>query len=132
MNLAPAAGAGIGKKLADALLEDPGFLRSLRDAFLEALRADNRFWDKATKSWDVVPDYKTRLSAACALLANMEGEPIKRVIHQHLNGPDGPKPFEAMQNSPALLAAVEREVEKAKFRDRNKRPVREVSVLEVD
>jgi hypothetical protein len=122
LQLAPAAGSGIGKQLAELLIADEEFLPALKAAFMDALGAESKHFDKEAKGWVNSPDYKTRLSAAMSLLSHMEGDPIKRIVHQHLNAPSGGNIREALQESPALLAQVEREVAKAKFRDRNKRP----------
>lgn len=50
------------------------------------------------------------------LLAHMEGEPIKRIIHQHLGaGGEQPDFVKALRESPALLTAMKREIEKAEW-----------------
>ncbi len=49
-------------------------------------------------------------------MAHMEGEPVKRIIHQHL-GADGKLDLRgALQDSPELAAAVAAELEKATWR----------------
>ncbi len=114
MQLAPAAGAGIGKVIADKLLADPAFVPSMLDAVTNALKATRGFWTGKGESAEYVtePDYKTQLNAFALLLAHMEGEPIKRIVHQHLNAPAA-DPLQALRDSPALREAMRRELDKA-------------------
>jgi hypothetical protein len=116
ITLAPAAGQGIGRKLADLLLADPKFIDLLGAAFLDALQAEQFFYDKHGKEWHGEPDYKTRLGAALGILAQMEGEPVKRIIHQHLGNPTLAAEEaleEAAEASPALRRRLERLVQRA-------------------
>jgi hypothetical protein len=88
--------------------------------------------------WLVEPDMRTQSAMFFGLLAHMEGEPIKRIIHQHLGGEGGVvDPLAALKDSPALQAAVERTLEKAKWRtsghQAHKRPAKTVAAeVEVD
>lgn len=122
VTLAPAAGAGVGKLLADSLLTDPEFIPLMRKTAIECLNAmAPRRWDKETGSWVSDPDCRVRAQMFFGLLAHMEGEPVKRIIHQHLGAGGQVDIMGALRDSPALLAAAEREIEKAKFRDRHKK-----------
>ena len=121
ISLAPGAGAGIGKAIADELLKQPGFIDLMRQTAIEGLKAANKRWNIATKQMDVEPDWKVRAQWFFGLLAQMEGDPIKRIVHQHL-GTGAIDPVGAMQDSPALVAAVERALENAKFRTRRQKP----------
>ena len=119
--LAPAAGQGIGKQLFDRLLSDPQFLDDLAEAARDGLKAMTpRRWDKASGSWECDPDYRVRTQTLFGLLAQAEGEPIKRILHQHMGSTEGIDPLAALRDSPALLAAVKREVEKAEWRTSGK------------
>ncbi len=133
LTLAPAAGAGIGKMLADILLADAEFVPLMCKVARECLKAHTHRWIAEEKRTVEVPDYKIQAQMFFGLLAHMEGEPIKRVIHQHL-GAAGIDPTAALQESPALLAAVEREVQKAKWRhsgtQAHKRPQKKVEASE--
>ena len=80
--LAPAAGRGIGRQIADALIADSEFIGLMVAAFKDALTAHSSHFDKESKLWVAEVDAKTRLSAAEAILAHMEGEPVKRIITQ--------------------------------------------------
>ena len=113
--MAPAAGAGIGKQLAELLLSEPGFPDLMRKVALDCLNATTHRWEPGLKETIYIPDYKTRAQMFFGLLAHMEGEPVKRIIHQHI-GNGGVDTLAALQESPALLAAVEREVAKARWR----------------
>ncbi len=135
--LAPAAGAGIGKLIADALLADPDFIPLMKAAFIGALGAEIHFFDKAAGGWQSRPDYRIRLQAVMGCLAHMEGEPVKRIIHQHLGGGPTIDPLAAMQDSPALREAVRRTLEKAEWRQSGRNgksaaPEQVGELLEVD
>ncbi len=108
--LSPAAGAGIGKILADALTID---------AAKGGLRAERSFWVKSANGGHLEsePDQRVRVQTLFGLLAHMEGEPIKRIIHQHLGGSGSVDPLAALRESPELRAAAKRELEKAEWHD---------------
>lgn len=116
--LAPAAGAGIGKILADRLLAEPGFVDAMVAAAVNGLRATRSYWTGKGDSAELVTveDSKVQLQAFALILANMEGEPIKRVIHQHLGAGGQADPLAALQESPALRDAARRLLEKADWR----------------
>lgn len=129
--LAPAAGAGIGKMLAELLLKDPTFIPLMRDVALGCLHASQPRWCPESKTTERIPDFKIQAQMFFGLLAHMEGEPIKRILHQHM-GPNGIDTLAAMQDSPALLEAVKREVAKAEFRTRNKKREKVATTVEVE
>ncbi len=120
--LAPAAGAGIGKLLADRLLAEPTFLSLMVDAAMNGLKATRSFWTGKGDSAQLVtePDSKVQLQAFALLLAHMEGEPIKRIIHQHLGGAGPLDPLAALQDSPELREAARKMLEKAEWRTSGK------------
>lgn len=120
--LAPAAGSGIGKLLAESLLADPEVVPLMVEAAKEGLRATRSFYvrDGNTGHTETEPDYKVRLQALALLLSHMEGEPVKRILHQHIGTNKAVDPLEALRESPATLAAVESLLAKAKFRERHK------------
>jgi hypothetical protein len=134
--LAPAAGAGIGKILADRLLADPTFVDAMVSAVLNGLKATRSFWQGKGESAQLVTeaDSKTQLQAFALIIAHMEGEPIKRIIHQHLGADGSVDPLAALRESPALREAARRLLEKADWRtsghQASKRPAQ--AVLEVD
>jgi hypothetical protein len=131
VQLAPAAGSGVGKILADQLLADPEFLALLKGAFMDGLKAESFFYDKHAKEWHGEPDYKTRLHAATQLLAHMEGDPIKRIIHQHLGNGTAPDLLAAVEASPALAESMARLLEKARSRSARTAQA-EPAAIEVD
>ncbi len=120
--LSPAAGAGIGKVLADALTSDKEFLPLMIDAAKDGLKAERSFWVKDGMSGrlETEPDMRIRTQTLFGLLAHMEGEPIKRIIHQHLGAGGTVDPLAALQASPELRAAARRELEKAEWRTSGK------------
>lgn len=137
IQLAPAAGAGVGKLVADELLADPGFVPAMKAAFMGALRAEVHYYDREAKEWCSRPDDRIRLQAVMGCLAHMEGEPIKRVVHEHLSNSGVLDVAGALRESPALVEAVQREIEKAQWRTSgfqpHKRPRKvEPATLDVD
>lgn len=119
--LAPASGSGIGKLLADQLLADPEFLPLMIDAAKGGLRAERSYYDKGAGGVVTEPDSRVRIQTLALLLAHMEGEPIKRIIHQHLGGSGEVDPLAALRESPALREAAGALLEKANFRDRHRK-----------
>ena len=121
--LAPAAGNGMGKQVAARLLARADWLDLFENAIVGALTATNRYYDKTHNEWVIYPDGKTRLAAVLGIWSHLEGDPVKRVIHQHL-GPGGPSNdlAAALIDSPELLQAIEQTIAEAK-RAASARPV---------
>ena len=115
LSLAPAAGAGIGKMVADDLLARQGFAKRLADSLDRGLTATRRTWDSGAKEWVEEPDTRSQLQAAFGIFAHMEGEPIKRIIHQHM-GAAGIDPLATLQDSPAAREALRKLLEKADWK----------------
>jgi hypothetical protein len=115
LSLAPAAGTGIGKIIADRLVADQEFVDALINAFIDGLHATSQLYSKEAKDWVPVIDYKTRVTTAMAILAHMEGEPVKRIIHQHLGAPGGAGEalLDELAGSAALREAMRRTLAKA-------------------
>ncbi len=122
--LAPAAGSGIGKKLADALLADEEqFVASMVGVVNRGMHATRRQWDHGARQWTEEPDCKTQVQTLALVLAHMEGEPVKRIIHQHLGGQEGKIDVgAALADSPELQAVVERELQKSRWRTSGHQP----------
>lgn len=114
LTLAPAAGAGIGKLIAENLLARPGFIEAMSDVIEGAIHATARHWDREKREFVIEPDWKTRLAAFFGAMAHMEGEPIKRILHQHM-GPAGIDPLAALEN-PAVREAMQAQLDKFNFR----------------
>lgn len=132
--LAPAAGSGIGKMLADEILSRPGIVQRMADVLENALQAERRTWDQGQKKWVTEPDTRSQLQALFGMLAHMEGEPIKRVLHQHMGNKGEIDLHGALQDSPALRDALQRELDKAGWRDApgKGRKVRRADPIEVE
>jgi hypothetical protein len=103
--LAPGAGSGIGKLIAERLLADPDFLPLMLQAAKDGLRAVRSYWDKDTRQMVHEPDNRVQIQTLFGLLSHMEGDPVKRVIHEFKKG--GVDPLEAL-DSPAAVDAAER------------------------
>ncbi len=116
LTLAPASGSGIGKILADALLADPDFVPAMIAAAKGGLNANRSFYDKAAGGVITEPDERVRIQTLALLLAHMEGEPIKRIIHQHLGGAGEVNPLAALKESPALRESARRMLENAEWK----------------
>jgi hypothetical protein len=112
--LAPGAGTGIGKKLAERFLDRPDCIQLLENAFVGALKADLRYYDKDAKKMVIYPDGKTRLNAAMGLLAQLEGEPVRRIVHQVINGSANQAGLmDELAHSPALRSAMRKTIDEA-------------------
>ena len=114
----PGAGTGFGKMLAEEITSRDGAVKLVADAYIDALKATKRFWSKDKDGWEDVPDFRARLDAADSLWANIEGEPIKRVLSMTQ---DVPTPDQEEQDaiakiaqSPALQAALQRQLDAAR------------------
>ena len=133
--LAPAAGAGIGKQLFDRLLAMPDFLDLLTEAARCGLTAMTpRRWDKESGTWQSDPDARIRTQTLFGLIAQAEGEPVKRILHSHFNAAGGVDVLAALRESPALAEAAQLAIDKAKWRtsgnQASKRPKKAAPVVE--
>ena len=117
LDLTPAAGSGIGRKFATALVSDDELVKHMKAAAMDGLQATTGHFDKAV-GWVETPDFKTRLAALFGILSHLEGDPLKRVLHQH----SGLPAVNFNEMSPATIAAAEREIAKTKFRTRRQKP----------
>jgi len=118
--LAPAAGAGIGKVLAEVLTADSELLPLMVAAAKDGLKANRSFWVKDSPGGgghlETEPDMRIRTQTLFQLLAHMEGEPVKRIIHQHI-GPQGGVDLGAvLAESPELREAMAKELQKANWK----------------
>lgn len=129
--LAPGAGSGIGKQIADDLLARPGFVKALADTLERGLSAKRSHWVSTAKGegyWEEEEDTRSQLQAAFGILAHMEGEPVKRIIHQHLGGAGVVDPLAALQDSEVLRDAARRLLSKADGRARRAAPAEQPAV----
>lgn len=126
--LAPAAGAGIGKMLAERLLREPWFFDAMVEAVRNGLTATRSVWTK--EGLHTEADCKTQIQAFALVMAHMEGEPIKRVIHQHLGASDKIDPVAALRDSPQLREATRRALEKADWHEPEAKGQRKRAAIE--
>ena len=117
LSLAPAAGAGIGKLIAAELLKRPDFMPAMIEAAMGGLRATRSYYDKGSQSVVSEPDCRVQVQTLFGLLAHMEGDPVKRIIHEIKKS--GIDPLEAL-DSPAAVQAAERMVAGARAKLRRK------------
>lgn len=134
--LAPAAGAGVGKAIADYLLSQPHFIEDMGQVILRAIKAKTRHWDREAREFILEEDCKTQLAAFFGCVAHMEGEPVKRIIHQFLGGQGRVDPLAALRESPALREAAADMLRKADWRtsgrQEHKRPKKAEPVVDGD
>lgn len=138
MTLAPAAGAGIGKIIADRLLAEPGFVDAMISAIMGGLQATRSFWAKDPDDPDAKaklrtePDSKIQLQAFSLVLAHMEGEPIKRVIHQHLGASGEINLQAAVAESPQLQEQLARLLENATWKQSGRKRTKQAEPAKFD
>ena len=82
-------------------------LKVLRDA----KKACHHVYDTKKKKLVKVPDHKTRLAATTLSRAYHEGKPIERTISAHADFEDLESLLEAMKNSPAAQASLQKPVQ---------------------
>lgn len=115
LTLAPAAGSGIGKIVAAELLAlDIG--KKVAATLDRGLTATRSHWVSEGQGkgyWEDEPDTRSQLQAAALILAHMEGEPVKRVIHQHMNVNGTVDLLSALQDSPELTELLQQQLTKA-------------------
>lgn len=112
---APGSGAGLGKKVAEALLADERFVPLMKAAIIDGLEAKAWFYDKNAKEWHGEPDPKTRLQAFFGAMSHLVGDPIKRVMTASV-GPGGAPGADleaALLQSPAYRAALRKQLDRA-------------------
>ena len=133
--LAPGAGSGVGRQFAAALLADPEFVGELVAAARRGLRATRSWYDKNTKEVVQEADSRVQVQTLALLLAHLEGEPIKRVIHEHVGAGRDVDLVAELRANPALRDAVDRLREKADWRtgggERARKRLKQVGPTEV-
>ena len=75
-----AAGAGVGLNFGKRLVKREDLLVLMEQAAIDGLQAmaPSR-WDKNAGTWTRDPDYRVRTQTLFGLLAQLEGEPVKRI-----------------------------------------------------
>ena len=128
IELAPASGIGIGKQMFAELLARPNFAAELAKAAIEGLNAMTPpRWDPQAGEWATSPDYRVRTQTLFALLAQAEGDPIKRSVRQVINEPVTTDDIERqLEANPAARAAMLKMLHAAEYKSKHggKRPVK--------
>jgi hypothetical protein len=128
-DLAKTMPPGVWTEVLRILSARTGFAEEIADALADGLKATGVHFIRVKKGdggsesggeWETHPDFKTRLETVKVLLAYSEGLPLQRIL-QHTIDEKRTSVHEELRESPELLAAVEREVEKAKFGGRHKK-----------
>lgn len=115
--------ASMWQQIAAVLMRDPAFPDLIGRTLVDALKAEGVHFvkgDGPDAGWQRHPDFKCRLEAVKLILAYAEGMPLQRIFEHKINESRSSL-ADALRDDPETLAAVEREVEKAKFRTRKKR-----------
>jgi hypothetical protein len=89
----------------------PALVEKTIQAVTNALSAEQRYFNKGTQAWEILPDYRTQLAAAEFVFKNIVGLPVQRVETKNLTITQN-QPFDA--SSPAVIEAMERALERAK------------------
>ncbi len=113
----------IWRDVAEILTRSSGFPAEVAATLRGALLANGKHFVKGEgpgSGWQITPDYRTRLDAIKIILAYAEGMPLQRILEHKIHETRGDL-ADTLRDSPETLEAVEREVEKAKFRQRKKR-----------
>lgn len=105
----PAASAAT--LLVQGLENDPDVVRLTIEGVKKALRAEQRFFNKGTQAWEVVPDFRVVMVAAEFVFKNLVGLPVQKVETRNLNITQT-SPIE--MTSPAAIEAMERYLAKVK------------------
>ena len=77
----------------------------------QQLNATKKIWDPGVKLLIDIPDEKIRQDAAVMILAYKWGKPVERSISAHADFEDLGSLLEAMRNSPAAQASLQKPVE---------------------
>lgn len=112
----------IWKDVAAALMRSPGFVDEVAETLRGALSANGKHFVKGEgpgSGWQITPDFRTRLDAVKIILAYAEGMPLQRIFEHKIHETRDTL-ADTLRDSPETLAAVEREIEKARFRQRKK------------
>jgi hypothetical protein len=104
--LAPAAGTGVGSALAQRFFGRPDWLDKLEASLINALGAEHRVYGGKGVGIITYPDGKTQLAAVLGLMSHMDGEPVKRIIHEVRRGRDAESLQDELTRSPALREAA--------------------------
>jgi hypothetical protein len=116
--LTPSAPGGLWTRIVENLTANGDIAAEVAASLRTALGAKVVHFDRITKAWEETPDSRAQLDAIKLILAYCEGMPLAREFRQQVNETRGDL-HDALRESPQLLAAVEREVSKAKFRTRH-------------
>lgn len=85
-------------RLAD-LIEDSD-VETAKTVITEAMKATTRVYNPLTRSFDLLPDHKTRLAAVTLQLAYSEGTPVRREVSVSTNFESFDVVLERMRQSP--------------------------------
>lgn len=113
----------IAEQLARRWESDPALIDEVDRAIRRALHAVRWRWDHKTKSEVEDEDHRSQIEAAKLIFAYGAGLPLQRSISVTLEKDAFGEMKTALRESPALLGALEREVEKARFHGRHKKAV---------
>lgn len=132
LTLAPGAGTGIGKEVAAALLKREAIAEDMAAALVRALTAKRRTWCSTSKMHIEEDDTRSQLQAVFGILAHLEGDPVRRTIHEHVDGRKIDH-MQAVQSSPAMRRAAQHVIDKANAADARQRAAKGLPAeLEID
>ena len=88
----------------------------MADVLENALQAERRTWDQGQKKWVTELDTRSQLQALSECWHTWRASRL-RVLHQHMGNKGEIDLHGALQDSPALRDALQRELDKAGWRD---------------
>ena len=115
LRLAPGAGEGVGRLVADKLTAEPDFAQRMVEAVMVGLVAESRCYDMGKREMMTYPDCKTRLAAFNAAMAHLVGEPVKRiqVLQVAAGGETDAERMGRLLQSPAVRESLQAALNKA-------------------
>lgn len=116
-------GKGVGKEIGRQLIAREDFVTLMVEAAVGGLKAMTaRRWDPEARLWVNDPDYRIRTATFFGLLAQMEGEPLKRVLNKVGDSPSegGEAEEESLIKQLAQSPALRRKVANALARSQTR------------
>lgn len=100
------------------LLEIPEVRPLIIGAAIRGLGARKAFWSKQEEDWTFEPDFIAQGKAIAFLAAYVDGLPVQTTVQFNVDDKKTSKATlgETLENSPAMVAAIEKELKRIKAR----------------
>lgn len=130
LETAPAKSKDMAVRLAERWEQDTDLVTLMDGVIRAGLVSTTERWDITTKKFVERPDTKSQLEAVKLILAYSAGLPLARSVTIAIESGGYGAMKEALRESPELLAAVERELDKAKFHGRHLKKAEPAAAIE--